>query len=89
MESLNNGKKMVPTAKLDLVGEGCEYAEHVHAFLLWIDPVEDIALKQQFFQPSGRYSDCNVHQYSVQLAEEVGPRCVCDQGKRKPTVETH
>ena len=53
MESLSDGKKMVPTAKLDLVAKDANTRNTFTHILIWIDPVQDISLKQQFFQPSG------------------------------------
>jgi hypothetical protein len=52
-EQLNDGKKMVPTAKLDMVPKDDDTKKVFTHVTLWVDPVLDVSLKQQFFQPSG------------------------------------
>ena len=52
-EQLNDGKKMVPTAKLDMVAKDADTKKVFTHVTLWIDPAMDVSLKQQFFQPSG------------------------------------
>lgn len=53
MESLNDGKKSTPVAKLDLVAKDANTRNTFSHILIWIDPAQDVSLKQQFFQPSG------------------------------------
>jgi hypothetical protein len=60
-EQLNDGKKMVPTAKLDMVAKDPEAKKNFTHVTLWIDPTLDVSLKQQFFQPSG---DINTATYT-------------------------
>jgi hypothetical protein len=52
-EQLNDGKKMVPTAKLDMVAKDADTRKLFPHVTLWIDPTMDVSLKQQFFQQSG------------------------------------
>jgi outer membrane lipoprotein-sorting protein len=53
MEPQNDGKKMVQTAKLDLVAKDAEARNLFSHITIWVDPEMDVSLKQQFFQPSG------------------------------------
>lgn len=43
------------TAKLDLTPKEAKVRSSLSRVLLWMDPVQDISLKQQFFEPSGDY----------------------------------
>lgn len=45
----------VKTAKLDLTPRQEKVRSSVSRVLLWMDPLQDISLKQQFFEPSGDY----------------------------------
>lgn len=45
----------VKTAKLDLTPKQEKVKSSISRVLLWMDPVEDVSLKQQFFEPSGDY----------------------------------
>ena len=52
-EQLSDGKKMVTTSKLDLVAKDVNTRNTFTHILIWVEPQQDISLKQQFFQPSG------------------------------------
>jgi outer membrane lipoprotein-sorting protein len=52
-ETINDGKQAVATEKLDLVSKDPGSRNTFTHILIWIDPVRSIALKQQFFTPSG------------------------------------
>lgn len=45
----------VNTARLDLTPKNEKMRQTYNKILLWIDPRQDILLKQQFFEPSGDY----------------------------------
>jgi outer membrane lipoprotein-sorting protein len=45
----------VKTAKLDLTPKSEKIKASINRVLLWIDPQQNISLKQQFFEPSGDY----------------------------------
>jgi outer membrane lipoprotein-sorting protein len=48
MEPVNG----VQTAKLDLVGKQASVRANFKHITIWVDPVKDVSLKQQFFAPS-------------------------------------
>ena len=52
-EQLNDGKKLVSTVKLDLVAKDANTRNTFSHIVIWVEPQQDISLKQQFFQPSG------------------------------------
>lgn len=45
----------VKTAKLDLTPKEAKVRSSLGRVLLWMDPVQDVSLQQQFFEPSGDY----------------------------------
>ena len=45
----------VRTAKLELVAKSEKVRNMFNKFILWIDPKQDVPLKQQVFQPAGDY----------------------------------
>lgn len=52
MESLSDGGKSVEVAKLDLVPKEASVRNMFTHIVIWVDPVRDVSLKQQFFTPS-------------------------------------
>jgi outer membrane lipoprotein-sorting protein len=48
----------VETAKLDLVPKDANVHQNVTHIIVWIDPVRDVALKQEFFLPSDDTKTC-------------------------------
>jgi outer membrane lipoprotein-sorting protein len=51
-EPINDGSKMVPTTKLDLVSKDPDVRNMVTHITIWVDPTRAVSLKQQFFLPS-------------------------------------
>jgi hypothetical protein len=51
-EEMNDGERMVKTAKLDLVSKDQAVRNNFTHIVIWVDPVRDISLKQQSFTPS-------------------------------------
>jgi outer membrane lipoprotein-sorting protein len=45
----------VKTAKLELVPKDAKLRQTYNKIVLWIDPEQDVLLRQQFFEPSGDY----------------------------------
>jgi len=72
----------VKTAKLELTPKADKVKKMFSRFILWIDPVRDISLKQQAFEPSG---DFRTATYSnIKLNEKVPD----DTFKLKTTSKT-
>ncbi len=53
MEPMNDGTKTVQTAKLDLVAKDESTRNMVKHITIWVDPAQDVSLKQQIFMPDG------------------------------------
>jgi outer membrane lipoprotein-sorting protein len=51
-EPINDGSKMVTTAKLNLVSKDPNVRNMFTHITIWVDPARGISLKQQFFTPS-------------------------------------
>lgn len=52
VEPISDGDGMVKTVKLDLISKDQTVQNNFTHILIWVDPVRDIALKQQFFTPA-------------------------------------
>lgn len=89
MEPLNDGKKMVPTAKLDLVPKDANTRNTFTHILIWIDPVQDISLKQQFFQPSGDNQTATYTNIRYNSLKKSDLDAFAIRPKAKFTVENH
>ena len=61
----------VKTAKLDLVPKRATEKQYFTRITMWIDPDRDVALKQQFFQPSEDYR--LVHNTNIQVNSKIPP----------------
>ncbi len=61
----------VKTAKLELVPKRSTEKQYFTKIIMWIDPDRDVALKQQFFQPSDDYR--LVHNTNIQVNTKIPP----------------
>lgn len=52
-ESIPDGGKAIAAEKLDLVSKDPGVRNNFSHITIWVDPVRDISLKQEFFTPSG------------------------------------
>jgi outer membrane lipoprotein-sorting protein len=59
----------VKTAKLELVPKRATEKQYFTKIIMWIDPDRDVALKQQFFQPSEDYR--LVHNTNIQVNSKI------------------
>jgi outer membrane lipoprotein-sorting protein len=86
-ESMNDGKQAVATEKLDLVSKDTASRNTFTHIVIWIDPVRGVALKQQFFTPSG---DMNTATYSnIRYNEKVNVGAYAIKTNGKTSVENH
>ena len=69
MEQMSDGEKMVQTAKLDLVAKDESTRNTLTHIMIWIDPVQDVSLKQQFFLPRREYPDGDLYESSGESVE--------------------
>jgi len=66
-ESLSDGAKTVQVEKLDLVSKDPSVRQNYTHITIWVDPVRDVSLKQEFFDPTGNtdtatYSNIHLNQ---------------------------
>jgi hypothetical protein len=52
---LKDGPRSVTTTKLDLIAKDAANRKTFSHVTIWIDPIEGVSLKQQFFAPDGDY----------------------------------
>lgn len=84
-ETLQDGKQAVATEKLDLVSKDPASRNTFTHIVIWIDPVRGVALKQQFFTPSG---DINTAVYSnIRYNQKVDLGAFAIKTDRKTTVD--
>jgi hypothetical protein len=88
-EQLNDGKKMVPTAKLDMVAKDPDAKKNFTHVTLWIDPTMDVSLKQQFFQPSGDIQTATYTNIRYNDLKKSDMDAYAIKTDKKTTVDNH
>ncbi len=88
-EQLNDGKKMVPTAKLDMVAKDADAKKNFTHVTLWIDPAQDVSLKQQFFQPSGDITTATYTNIRYNDLKKSDMDAYAIKTDKKTTVDNH
>jgi outer membrane lipoprotein-sorting protein len=86
-ETLNDGQKQVVTRKLDLVSKDPNVRNMFTHITIWVDPVHDVSLKQQFFMPSGDYRTCIYT--NIRYDQPVNTKPYEIKTDKKTTVEQH
>jgi hypothetical protein len=88
-EQLNDGKKMVPTAKLDMVAKDPDAKKNFTHVTLWIDPTLDVSLKQQFFLPSGDIQTATYTNIRYNDLKKADMDAYAIKTDKKTTVDNH
>lgn len=88
-ERLSDGKKMVPTAKLDMVAKDADAKKTFTHVTLWIDPAQDVSLKQQFFQPSGDMTTATYTNIRYNDLKKSDMDAYAIKTDKKTTVDNH
>jgi outer membrane lipoprotein-sorting protein len=52
-EQMSDGARTIQTEKLDLVSKDPSVRNSYSHITIWVDPVRDVSLKQEFFEPGG------------------------------------
>jgi outer membrane lipoprotein-sorting protein len=89
IEPLSDGKKMVPTAKLDLVAKDPEAKNVFTHITIWVDPTLDVSLKQQFFQPSGDIQTATYTNIRYNQLKKPDMDAFAIKTDKKTSVDTH
>ena len=86
-ETINDGDKMVTTAKLDLVSKNQSVRNIFTHIIIWVDTTRGISLKQQFFTPS---EDVNTSTYThIRYNQKVDPTPFAIKPGKNPTIDRH
>ena len=86
---MSDGKKNVTVAELDLVAKDAKARTNFSHITLWVDPVQDVSLKQKFYQPSGdvqtaTYTNVRVNQLTKSAIDGFAIKT-----DKKTTVDNH
>jgi outer membrane lipoprotein-sorting protein len=89
MEPMNDGPKKIQTAKLDLVAKDESTRNMVKHITIWVDPAQNVSLKQQIFLNDGNiqtatYSNLRLNQLTKSAIEAFAIR-----KNSKTTVDQH
>ncbi|HEY6376849.1 MAG TPA: outer membrane lipoprotein-sorting protein [Edaphobacter sp.] len=86
-ENINDGEKMVSTAKLDLVSKNQNVRNMFTHIIIWLDTTRGIALKQQFFTPS---EDQQTSTYThIRYNQKVDTTPYAIKPAKNPTIDRH
>lgn len=89
MEPMSDGSKTVQTAKLDLVAKDESTRNTVKHLTLWIDPVQDVSLKQQIFFPDGNIQTATYTNLRVNQLNKSAIEAFAIKRNGKTTVDQH
>ena len=86
-ETISDGEKMVPTAKLDLVSKNQSIRNMFTHIIVWIDTSRGISLKQQLFTPS---EDQRTSTYThIRYNQPVNMAPYAIKPGKNPTIDRH
>jgi outer membrane lipoprotein-sorting protein len=89
MEPMNDGSKTVQTAKLDLVAKDESTRNTVKHITIWVDPVQDVSLKQQIFMPDGNINTATYTNLRVNQLNKSAIEAFAIKKNGKTTVDQH
>ena len=88
-EPMSDGDKMVSTEKLDLVAKDPKARQNFSHITLWVDPVQDVSLKQKFFLPSGDAQTATYTNIRLNQLDKSAIAVFAIKTDKKTTVENH
>ena len=80
-EQLSDGAKTVQVEKLDLVSKDPSVLQNYTHITIWVDPVRDISLKQEFFEPGGNTDTATYSNIRLNQPVEMKPYTINCRGK--------
>jgi outer membrane lipoprotein-sorting protein len=86
---MNDGAKNVTVAELDLVAKDPKARQNFSHITLWIDPVQDVSLKQKFFLPSGDAQTATYTNIRLNQLDKSAIAVFAIKTDKKTTVENH
>jgi len=80
-EQLSDGSKTVQVEKLDLVSKDPSVLQNYTHITIWVDPVRDVSLKQEFFEPGGNTDTATYSNIKLNQPIEMKPYTINCKGK--------
>lgn len=80
-EQMSDGARTVQTEKLDLVSKDPGVRNNYTHITIWVDPVRDVTLKQEFFQPGGNTDTATYSGIRLNQQIDLKPYTITCKGK--------
>lgn len=80
-EQLSDGSKTVQVEKLDLVSKDPSVLQNYTHITIWVDPVRDVSLKQEFFEPGGNTDTATYSNIKLNQPIDMKPYTINCKGK--------
>lgn len=80
-EQLTDGSRTVPVEKLDLVSKDPSVRSTYTHITIWVDPVRDVSLKQEFFEPGGNTETATYSNIRLNQPIDMKPYTISCKGK--------
>jgi outer membrane lipoprotein-sorting protein len=89
MEPMSDGAKTIQTAKLDLVAKDESTRNMVKHITIWVDPAQDVSLKQQIFMNDGNIQTATYTNLRVNQLTKSAIDAFAIKKNGKTSVENH
>jgi outer membrane lipoprotein-sorting protein len=86
-EVLSDGVKSVTTTKLDLIAKDPANRNTFSHVTIWVDPIQGVSLKQQFFTPAGDYR--TTYFDHIRVNQKVNEATFAIKTDKKTQVDRH
>ena len=80
-EQISDGARTVQVEKLDLVSKDPSVRNNYTHITIWIDPVRDVTLKQEFFAPGGNTDTASYSNIRLNQPVDLKPYTISCKGK--------
>jgi outer membrane lipoprotein-sorting protein len=80
-EQISDGSKTVQAEKLDLVSKDASVRQNYSHITIWVDPVRDVSVKQEFFEPGGNTDTAMYSNIKLNVPVDLKPYTITCKGK--------
>lgn len=80
-EQISDGARTIEAEKLDLVSKDASVRSNYSHITIWVDPVRDISLKQEFFEPGGNTDTATYSNIRLNQAIDLKPYTITCKGR--------
>ncbi|HEX3571417.1 MAG TPA: outer membrane lipoprotein-sorting protein [Acidobacteriaceae bacterium] len=80
-EQISDGAKTVQVEKLDLVSKDPSVKNNYSHITIWVDPMRDVSLKQEFFDPGGNTDTATYSNVRLNQPIDLKPYTIACKGK--------